>query len=293
VSDTNRVGGDGFAPKVADPLGLGTTIMGVVNVTPDSFVGEIRTPLIDDAITRCHELAAQGASIIDIGGESTRPGALEVPLAEELERVMPVIESVAGALPDGVEISIDTRQADVVTAAVAAGATIVNDMSCSHGALAGSLGASYIAGHMRGTPLTMQDDPSYESVVDEVLSEVRVAANVARQAGAPRVWIDPGIGFGKTIEHNLALLAHIDAFATEDYGVLVGVSRKGTLGRLHSASDLGVPVGSVPPTPTDDRLEASLAIAAWCAMLGIHVIRVHDVAETVQALQVVAARFTV
>lgn len=267
--------------------------MGVVNVTPDSFAGEIRTPVTADAIARCHELAAQGASIIDVGGESTRPGASEVPLAEELDRVLPVIGAVAGQLPEGVEISIDTRQAEVVKAAVAAGATIVNDMSCSHGALAGGLGASYVAGHMQGTPLTMQDAPSYDSVVDDVRAEVLPAAHAARNAGAPRVWIDPGIGFGKTIQHNLALLAHIDSFREPGYGVLVGVSRKGTMGRLHAASDLGVPLGSVGPTGTDDRLEASLAIAAWCAMLGTHVIRVHDVLETVQALQVVAARFSV
>lgn len=272
---------------------MGTAVMGIVNVTPDSFVGEVRTPDRTAAIARCHELAAQGAAIIDIGGESTRPGARQVPLDEELSRVLPVLEAVAGELPEGVEVSIDTRQAEVITAGVAAGATIVNDMSCSHGELAGSLGASYIAGHMRGTPLTMQDDPSYTSVVDEVLAEVRLAADEARAAGAPRVWIDPGIGFGKTIEHNMALLARIDAFGAGDYDVLVGVSRKGTIGRLHAASDLGVPLGAADPTSTDDRLEASLAIAAWCAMLGTQVIRVHDVEETVQALQVVAARFSV
>lgn len=267
--------------------------MGVVNVTPDSFVGQVRTPSPIDAVTRCHELAAQGAAIIDIGGESTRPGAQEVSLAEELDRALPVIEAVAGQLPDGVEISIDTRHADVVRAAVAAGATIVNDMSCLHGTLAGSLGVSYVAGHMLGTPQTMQDDPTYTSVVDEVLADVRVAADQARASGAPRVWVDPGIGFGKTIEHNLALLANIDSFAGDEVGVVVGVSRKGTMGRLHGASDLGVPLGMADPTPTDDRLEASLAIAAWCAMLGTDVIRVHDVAETVQALQVVAAGFSV
>lgn len=267
--------------------------MGVVNVTPDSFVGEVRTPGFDDAVARCRQLIVEGADILDIGGESTRPGATPITIDEELGRVIPVIDAIAADLPDHVRISIDTRHEAVARAAVAAGASMINDMSASLGLVAAELGAGFVAAHMQGTPDTMQDDPRYRDVVGEVLESMISAATEAREAGAAQVWIDPGIGFGKTQSHNLALLANIDRFVSSGFPVLIGVSRKGMIGRLHAASDTGEPFDEVTPTPTDDRLEGSLAIAAWCALLGVDIVRVHDVEATVQAMKVVAARPTV
>lgn len=264
--------------------------MGVVNVTPDSFVGEVRTPGRAEAIARCRALIDEGADLLDIGGESTRPGATPISVEEELERVIPVIEAIAPDLPEDVRISIDTRNEAVARAAVVAGASMINDMSASLGLVAGELGVDFVAAHMQGTPETMQDAPNYDDVVDDILNEMVTAATAARDAGARQVWIDPGIGFGKTQEHNLALLSHIDRFVATDFPVLIGVSRKGMIGRIHAASDAGVEFDTVAPVPTDDRLEGSLAIAAWCALLGVDIVRVHDVASTVQAMKIVAAR---
>jgi len=268
--------------------------MGVVNVTPDSFVSEIRTPDLDAALERCRKLVAAGADILDIGGESTRPGATPISLDEELARVIPVVAGIAPELPASVRISIDTRHASVARAAVEAGAAMINDMSASLGAVAAELRVEFVAAHMQGTPRTMQTDPDYEDVIVEVLESMVIVAAEALEAGAPRVWIDPGIGFGKSHAHNLALLAHIDRFVASPHPVLIGVSRKGMIGRMHAASDQGRPaelaeLAEVSSVATDDRLEGSLAIAAWCALLGVDIVRVHDVAETVQALKVVAA----
>jgi len=207
-------------------------VMGVVNVTPDSFVGEVRTPTVDGAVARCLALAEAGASIIDIGGESTRPGSSSIALEEELTRVMPVIETLVPKLaanPDfgHVQISIDTQKEAVARAAVAAGAHIINDMSSSLGHVAGDLGVGYVAAHMLETPETMQDDPTYSDVIGEILIEVTQAGQAAADAGATTVWIDPGIGFGKTMEHNLVLMAQIDRFVGSGFPVLIGVSRKG------------------------------------------------------------------
>lgn len=264
--------------------------MGVVNVTPDSFVGEVRTPGYDEAVARCRDLVSEGADLIDIGGESTRPGATPITVEQELERVIPVIDTVASELANGVRLSIDTRNEAVARAAVAAGATMINDMSASLGHVAGELGVDFVAAHMQGTPDTMQENPDYDDVVDDVLTQMVAAATVARDAGARNVWVDPGIGFGKTQAHNLALLSHIDRFVASGFPVLIGVSRKGMVGRIHAASDAGVAFDTVAPVPTDDRLEGSLAIATWCALLGVDIVRVHDVAQTVQAMKVVAAR---
>ena len=268
-------------------------VMGVVNVTPDSFVGEVRTPQFDDAVARCLRLVDEGADIIDVGGESTRPGAVAVDPDEELRRVVPVIERVAPQLPAHVRLSVDTRNEPVARAAVAAGAHILNDMSASLGPVAAELGVAYVAAHMQGSPDTMQQQPTYDSVVDEVLAQTVQAAEAARELGAPEVWIDPGIGFGKTQAHNLALLAEIDRFTATGLPVLIGVSRKGITGRINAASDAGVAFPAADPTPTDDRLESSLALAVWCALLGVAIARVHDVAETVQAMKVASARSTV
>ena len=260
-----------------------TDVMGVVNVTPDSFVGAVRTPTVEGAVARCERLAAEGATIIDIGGESTRPGSSSIPLDEELRRVMPVIEAVVPRLATSVQLSIDTQKEDVARAAIDAGAHIINDMSSSLGWLAGELGCGYVAAHMLETPATMQNDPTYDDVVAEILAEVTATGRAAIEAGASSVWIDPGIGFGKTMEHNLTLLAQIDRFVATGLPVLVGVSRKGFIGRLHEASDRGISITDARPTPAEDRLEASVALAAWSAAHGVAVVRVHDVLATVNA----------
>lgn len=266
---------------------MSCAVMGVVNVTPDSFVGEVRTPTLEGAVRRCLQLVDDGASIIDIGGESTRPGSSSIALDEELRRVMPVIHALVPLLDSSTQISIDTQKESVARAAVDAGAHIINDMSSSLGHVAGELGVGYVAAHMLETPETMQDDPTYDDVLQEVLVEVLAAGREALATGASRVWIDPGIGFGKTIEHNLSLLANIDRFVEAGLPVLVGVSRKGFIGRLHTTSDTGVTLADATPTGTEDRLEASVAMAAWSAALGVDVVRVHDVAATVQALDAV------
>ena len=260
-------------------------VMGVVNVTPDSFVGEVRTPSVDGAVRRALQLASEGAAIVDIGGESTRPGSTSVELSAELDRVMPVIEALAPVLPAGVEISIDTQKEVVARAAIDAGAHIINDMSSTLGHVAGDLGCGYVAAHMLETPATMQNNPTYDDVLGEVLAEVHATATAAKEAGATEVWIDPGIGFGKTVEHNLSLLANLERFVDTDFGVLVGVSRKGFIGRLHTASDEGIALADAKPTSTEDRLEASVALAAWSAAAGADVVRVHDVAATIAALR--------
>ena len=261
-----------------------TKVMGVVNVTPDSFVGQVRTPTVEGALRRCLTLVEEGAAVIDIGGESTRPGSSSIPLDEELSRVMPVLEAVLPLLGPAVQVSIDTQKEEVARAAVAAGVHIINDMSSSLGHVAGELGVGYVAAHMLGPPQTMQNNPSYNDVVHEILDQVTAAGEQAKAAGAAPVWIDPGIGFGKTIEHNLTLLAQIDRFVATGLPVLVGVSRKGFLGRLHTAADTNCALADASRTGTEDRLEASVAMATWSAELGVDMVRVHDVAATVQAL---------
>ncbi len=259
-------------------------VMGVVNVTPDSFVDDVRTPSTDAAVARGRALIEQGAHVIDIGGESTRPGSSSIALDEELTRVMPVLEALMPKLDESVQVSIDTQKEAVARAAVGAGAHIINDMSSSLGQVAGELGVGYVAAHMLETPETMQQNPTYDDVVSDILTEVVAAGQAAVDAGASTVWIDPGIGFGKTVEHNLSLLAHIDRFVAAGLPVLVGVSRKGFIGRLHTASDTGVALADAQPTSTEDRLEASVALAAWSGLYNVDVVRVHDVLATTQAM---------
>jgi dihydropteroate synthase len=255
-------------------------IMGVVNVTSDSFSDGGRYLDFDAALAHARHLIAQGADILDIGGESTRPGADPVGEADELARVVPLIAALrrASAIP----ISIDTMKPAVARAAVAAGATIWNDVSALGFApdslsAAADLRCEVVLMHMRGDPSTMQDQPRYDDVVAEVMdsllarAEAAIAAGVSRQA----IWLDPGIGFGKTLSHNLQLLAHIDALVATGFRVLLGASRKSFLKTLDPAA--------VDPA---DRLGGSLAAAMIGAAAGVHAVRVHDVRETVQALEV-------
>jgi dihydropteroate synthase len=248
--------------------------MGVLNVTPDSFSDGGRWLDRDAAVEHGLRMAAEGADIVDVGGESTRPGAAPVDATEERRRVVPVIE----ALSAQVRVSVDTSKRDVAEAAVAAGATIVNDVSASLHDVAADTGAGWIAMHMRGTPATMQHEPSYADVVGEVRDFLLERAEKARAAGVSEIWIDPGIGFGKTAEHNLSLLHHLATLVETGFPVALGVSRKSFLGRLTGGAEV------------DDRREASLAAATWAMLHGVGLIRVHDVGATVQAARLVGLR---
>ena len=258
-------------------------VMGIVNVTPDSFSDGGRLGSAAAAVDHAMRLAAQGADILDIGGESTRPGAEPVDEHEEIARVAPVIAGVRARW--GGPISIDTLKPGVARAAVAAGAAIWNDVSgltwAEDGlATAAALGCTVCLMHMQGEPRTMQADPRYDDVVADVFGALAARAEAAVKAGVARdrIWLDPGVGFGKTAEHNLALTAHLDRLAALGFPVLYGASRK----RVIQAVD---PTAADP----DDRIGGSLALALEAARRGAAVIRVHDVRETVQALKLQAA----
>jgi dihydropteroate synthase len=257
-------------------------VMGIVNVTPDSFSDGGRFAATDAAVAHALELVRQGADILDVGGESSRPGSQPVPADEELRRVLPVVRELAGRTR--VPISIDTTKATVADACLAAGAHIVNDISALRGDpdLAGVVAArraGVVLMHMRGTPATMQDDPRYDDVTAEVCRFLEERLHFAAAAGieAGRVVLDPGIGFGKRTEHNLTLLARLGDVRALGRPVLLGVSRKGFFGKL-----LGRGI--------DERLPASLAAACRAVALGAaQVIRTHDVRETCDAMALLAA----
>jgi len=236
-----------------------------LNVTPDSFSDGGRW--LDPAAAVAHgtEMFSAGAEIVDVGGESTRPGASPVPTEEEIRRVLPVVE----ALSELGAVSIDTRKAEVAKAAVLAGATIINDVSAELWPLAADTGAGWIAMHMPADPTVMQQHAHYDDVVGEVTDHLMARAEKARAAGVHRVWIDPGIGFGKTAEHNLSLLRHLDALVATGWPVVVGTSRKSFLGHLACRP------GEHPPGP-DDRLEGTVATTAWAVLQGVDMVRVHD-----------------
>jgi dihydropteroate synthase len=257
--------------------------MGVLNVTPDSFSDGGRFLDPEAAIAHGLAMAAAGADVVDVGGESTRPGAEPVGAVEESRRVVPVVHELARH----VRVSIDTRHAVVAEAAVAAGATLVNDVSASLGPLTAALGpgVGFVAMHMRGDPRTMQDDPRYDDVVAEVADFLRRRADEAAELGVEEVWVDPGIGFGKSAAHNLALLAGLADVVAAGHPVLVGTSRKRFLGLLLAEAD-GLAPGEV--VPTDDRLEGSVATAAWAMWQGARMVRAHDVRATVLAAARVA-----
>jgi len=258
-------------------------VMGIVNVTPDSFSDGGRWFGADAAHAHGVALLEAGAAVLDVGGESTRPGAEPVTATDEIDRVVPVVRALA---PHAV-VSVDTSKAAVARAAIAAGARIVNDVSAGRHdpdmlRVVADEGVGFIAMHMRGEPRTMQEDPRYDDVVDEVRSFLAAKAAAAVEAGVDEIWIDPGFGFGKADAHNLALLAGLDRIVALGWPVVVGTSRKGTLGRLLAASD-GAPVD------VDDRLAASIATEVWAMHQGAAMIRAHDVRSAVQAARVVAA----
>lgn len=255
-------------------------VMGILNVTPDSFSDGGKHQQLEQAVAAAAQMLQDGATILDIGGESTRPGAAEVGLEQELERVLPVISALRSRF-DCV-ISIDTSKAAVMSAAVQAGADIINDVRAlqEDGALAtaAALQVPVCLMHMQGAPRTMQQAPDYQDVVQQVLAFLLQRAFDCQQAGiaATQIILDPGFGFGKNLTHNYQLLAAMDKFVQSGYPVLAGMSRKSMIGQL-----LDVPV--------TERLAGSLACATLAAYAGAQIIRVHDVKATVQAVRVAAA----
>jgi dihydropteroate synthase len=251
-------------------------VVGIVNVTPDSFSDGGRHFEPGDAVAAARRMAAEGAALVDVGGESTRPGSAGVPLDEELRRIVPVLEEVAGELP----VSIDTSKAEVARRALDLGAVMVNDVTALRAdpELAGVVadGGAYLClMHMLGEPRTMQDDPRYDDVVAEVAAflDDRLAFAVAQGIPEERICLDPGIGFGKTVEHNLELLARLDELVALGRPLLVGLSRKRFLGRV-----LGDPDATVGP------VTAGVAAAVLAYERGASLFRVHDVREHVEAL---------
>ena len=255
-------------------------IMGIVNVTADSFSGDGHAHTgLSDALRHAERLIAEGADMLDIGGESSRPGAIPVSVAEELQRVVPLLERLKGC---GVPLSIDTVKPEVMRAAIVAGADLINDITAlqAPGALeaVADSNAAVCLMHMQGTPGTMQAAPQYDDVVQEVMAFLagRVAAVEAAGIARERIVLDPGFGFGKTLAHNQALFRALPRFAHFDLPLLVGVSRKSMLGQI-----TGREVG--------ERMPASIAAALLAAQSGAHIIRVHDVAATKDALAVLSA----
>ena len=255
-------------------------LMGIVNVTPDSFSEHGVNFNRLDAIDAGKRMLDEGADILDIGGESTRPGAVLVSTDEELQRVLPVIEGLARV---GARISIDTRKSKVAAAALQAGAVIVNDVTAFEDddmlSVCADADCIVCAMHMQGMPPTMQDHPVYDEVVPDVLVYLVDRAQLAKLHGLPssQIWIDPGIGFGKTPMHNLLLLNHLSEFVETGYPVLIGVSRK---------SSIGIYAGGA---PVDQRLPGTLAAQVLAQAAGVRIVRAHDVKEARQAIDVAAA----
>lgn len=255
-------------------------VMGILNVTPDSFSDGGRFVTLEQALVHARAMVMEGAAIIDIGGESTRPGAAAVSMQEELDRVIPVIEALHSELP--VVISVDTSKPEVMRAAVAAGAGLINDVRALRepGALAAAVDCRVpvCLMHMQGAPRTMQQHPVYADVATEVRDFLLQRASACQAAGIPaqQILLDPGFGFGKTLEHNLQLLNQLPVLVATGYPVLVGLSRKSMISQL-----LDVPV--------EQRLAPSVVLAVLALGLGAAILRVHDVAATVQAVRLCAA----
>ena len=265
-------------PKGRLDFSAGCIVMGVLNVTPDSFSDGGQFFDTEKAIEHGLKMAADGAAIIDVGPESTRPGAEAVSVDEQIKRAVPVIEALYQKA--NVPISIDTYRSEVAEAALEAGAAMINDITALSDEWLGELAAEQqvpvVLMHMQGTPATMQAEPKYEDVVSEVLQFLLDRAKRAEQIGMPkeRIFIDPGIGFGKTLEHNLLLLRNIDKFVAAGYRVLVGTSRKSFIGKL---------TGRENPA---ERIFGTAATVALCAAAGVSIVRVHDVAEMADVVKV-------
>lgn len=259
-----------------------TVVMGVLNVTPDSFYDGGRYAEIESAVGRALQMAEEGADIIDIGGESTRPGSQPVPQEEELRRVLPVIEAVRARVD--VPISIDTTKSRVAEGALQAGACMVNDISGlgfdpRMAEVVAQAGALCCIMHIQGTPQTMQKNPQYTDVVRDISAYFEERLALAERAGIPRrnVWLDPGIGFGKTVEHNLQILRRLREFTAFGLPILIGTSRKSFIGKV---------LGNLPP---EDRLEGTAATVAVAILNGANAVRVHDVQAMVHVTRMVDA----
>jgi len=265
-------------PRGRLDFSAGCLVMGILNVTPDSFSDGGEFFDSDKAVEHGLKMAADGAAIIDIGGESTRPGSDSVSADEQIQRVTPVIEALCEKTD--VPVSIDTYKFEVAKAALEAGAGIINDITALSDERVGELAAEQhvpvVLMHMQGTPATMQIEPRYDDVVGEVLEFLLGRAKRAEQFGIPKdmIFIDPGIGFGKTAEHNLLLLRNIDKFVASGYRVLVGTSRKRFIGKI---------TGKEKPA---ERIFGTAATVALCAAAGVSIVRVHDVAEMVDVVKV-------
>jgi dihydropteroate synthase len=266
-----------------------TLIMGILNVTPDSFSDGGQFLSLDQALAHAEQMISEGADIIDVGGESTRPGGEPVSVAEEIERVVPVIEALVsrGSTP----ISVDTTKSEVARAALDAGAALVNDISALRfdfyvADAVARAGAGLVLMHSRGTPATMHRLPPVADIMEEVTSSLRASVNMAERRGVPResIVIDPGIGFGKTQEQNIELIAKLDQLiaAFPDYPVLIGTSRKSFIGRI-LADDSGT------PAPAGERLHGTMATITAAVLKGAHIVRVHDVQAAVETIRVAEA----
>ncbi|AJQ97282.1 dihydropteroate synthase [Gynuella sunshinyii] len=256
-------------------------VMGILNMTPDSFSDGGRFNGLDKALFHAESMIAAGVDIIDIGGESTRPGAAEVSELEELERVLPVIEKIVSRFD--IFVSVDTSRPKVMTAAANAGVNLINDVRALE--VPGALQASAATGlpvclmHMRGSPVSMQNEPEYRDPVSDIIEYLQERVNACLQAGidATRLLVDPGFGFGKTLDHNLALLARLKEFKSLQLPVLVGMSRK-------------TMIGDILNRPVSERMVGSVAAAVIAAMNGADIVRVHDVKESVEAIKVFNAQ---
>ena len=246
-----------------------THLMGILNITPDSFSDGGAYFSVDAAVRRGIELVEEGADFIDVGGESTRPGSDPLPMDEEMRRVLPVIEQLTKLVD--VPISVDTHKSAVADRALDAGATIINDISGLHfdqsiAEIVAKRRATIILMHIQGTPKTMQQDPKYENLIEEISSYLLEGIRWAESKGIEQIIVDPGIGFGKTIEHNLEIIRRLNEFQRFGYPVLVGPSRKGFIGKI---LDL----------PVNERMEGTAAVVAVSIMNGANIVRVHDVKE--------------
>jgi dihydropteroate synthase len=272
------------------PIGLRTLVMGIINVTPDSFSGDGLGGDIDAAVEQAHRMAQEGADLLDIGGQSTRPGSDAISEEEELSRVIPVIERLRGTNGLSLPISIDTTRASVAEAAMQAGTDIINDISGLRddptiANVAAKYGAGLILMHIQGTPRTMQQNPHYENLLEEVIAYLRVGIEKAQKAGVPldSIWVDPGIGFGKTVEHNLELLRRLSELRVLGCSILVGTSRKGFIGRILEPLH-----GGTAPPPAE-RVAGTGATIALSIANGADIVRVHDVAPAVEVARVADA----
>jgi dihydropteroate synthase len=259
----------------------GPLVMGILNTTPDSFSDGGSWGTVDRAVRQAEQMLIDGAHVIDVGGESSRPGADSVDQDEELRRVIPVIERLAGRCV----MSIDTAKPDVAEAALRAGVHIVNDITASLEDVAGAFSAGWIAMHMQGKPRDMQNDPKYQNVVADIQAALELYAKRGEVAGVGKMWLDPGIGFGKTTNHNLNLLRDLKKLTNVGPDLVIGVSRKRLIGQIHALSDHTDPHGVV---GVADRLEGSVLAAVWSWRAGAHIVRAHDVRATAAAARILS-----